>query len=623
MPIRIADGLDMDASEAATQTLGAIAAKGGGKSYLAGKFVEALYDAGAPFLVLDPIGNWSSLTVASDGKSPGLSVVVVGGDRGDVLLQPEDAAGVGQLLLERGISAILDVSELSKTKRKGYVADLLEAVYQAARKKRSPYMVVLEEAQVFAPQHVQKGEERMLGAVTDVVRLGRNYGLGSMLVTQRPQSVSKEVLNQIECLFVGQLRGPQERKAIAGWVTEQGADVTAQLKETPALSPGEFFCWSPSWLRVFRKVKILPKRTFDGSRTPTLGAQALELVKTKRGVSEAAKLLADIGQRGGTRADGPELSGRPPHPSIHLPPGEVKSTELGERAWVSLGEYQALQRAYDQLSTQFQELEGRWMLLQQKVHVLDRELDEQDSRRRSVVTWSQDFRRQVTTALDWLDTECCPAPPKRELSAANGAASSEFDRLDGNLHQAPKEVSPAPSVAELLNRSPLARHAPRGAGGDHKLEKGDRAVLGVLAWQKGPIPKARLALLSGYSASGGGFNNVLSRLRTAGRIEGSGELVITSEGRQVAPAAPALPTEPHELFEWWSGHPSVDTAMRRILRALWLVRTRAVTKDALAQLSGSKSSTNGSWNNALSRCRTLGLVEGRGKEKLRLVEGLR
>lgn len=51
----------------------------------------------------------------------------------------------------------------------------------------------------------------MLGAVEDIVRLGRNYGSGCMLLSQRPQSVNKEVLNQVECLFVGQINEAHAR----------------------------------------------------------------------------------------------------------------------------------------------------------------------------------------------------------------------------------------------------------------------------------------------------------------------------------------------------------------------------------------------------------------------------
>ena len=274
MKLRLADGLSMDASEAATQTFAALAGKGQGKSYLAGKFVEQLVGASCPTVVVEPVGNWWPLRLGKDGKSPGLPIVVIGGEHGDVPVEPTQGAEVGRFLVETNGSAVIDVSGFSKTKRQSFVADFAEAFYIASRKAATPRMLVLEEAQVFAPQHAARGQERMLGAMTDIVRLGRNHGIGSMLVSQRPQSVSKEVLNMVECLFVGGMRGPHERKAIAGWVTEQAdgeGEVAAQLRRLPELQPGDFFCWSPSWLSVAKPIRVLPKDTFDGTSTPKLG----------------------------------------------------------------------------------------------------------------------------------------------------------------------------------------------------------------------------------------------------------------------------------------------------------------------------------------------------------------
>lgn len=282
--IRLAADLSFDPSQAATQTFGSIAAKGGGKTYLMGRLAEQLHLCGCPVIVLDPVGNWWGIRVSADGKGPGLEFAVIGGEHSDIMIDAlaiaADGVGrqLGTFLASHQTSAVIDISELSNRKRKEFVADFCEELFRGQRKSKRPRMLILEEAQLFAPQHCNKGEERMLGAVTTCVRLGRNHGLGVSMVTQRPQSVSKEVLNQIECLFVGGLRGPQERKAIGGWVTEQGGaeqafalgNLKRQLEGLPSLKPGDFFCWSPSWLRIFQPLRCLPKITFDGSSTPTL-----------------------------------------------------------------------------------------------------------------------------------------------------------------------------------------------------------------------------------------------------------------------------------------------------------------------------------------------------------------
>jgi DNA helicase HerA-like ATPase len=36
----------------------------------------------------------------------------------------------------------------------------------------------------------------MLGAIEDIVRLGRNFGIGVSMISQRPQSINTEVRNR-------------------------------------------------------------------------------------------------------------------------------------------------------------------------------------------------------------------------------------------------------------------------------------------------------------------------------------------------------------------------------------------------------------------------------------------
>ena len=112
----------------------------------------------------------------------------------------------------------------------------------------------------------------MLGAMEDIVRLGRNYGIGCSLISQRPQSVHKDVLSQVECLVVLQMNGAHERKAIESWVVDHGIDVKEMVRELPSLEIGEAFVWSPQWLRFLGKVKIKKKaRSIDEEKCTGCG----------------------------------------------------------------------------------------------------------------------------------------------------------------------------------------------------------------------------------------------------------------------------------------------------------------------------------------------------------------
>ena len=264
----LAVGLDV-----VTQTLAQIGRKGAGKTYLAGMIAEQMLDAGAQVVILDPVGNWYGLRIGADGKSKGKEIFIIGGEHGDVPVVPEAGARIARLLVEKRVSAIIDISGFRQGERKRFAADFAEEFFHLKKSQRSPVHIFIEEAQKFIPQMSGPEEKRMLGAFEDIVRLGRNYGIGCSLITQRPQSVNKEVLSQVECLCVLQVNGLHERKALEGWIQEAGAD-RELIGRLPSLRQGEGFVWSPSWLRTFQKVLFNKKTTFDASATPQVGKES-------------------------------------------------------------------------------------------------------------------------------------------------------------------------------------------------------------------------------------------------------------------------------------------------------------------------------------------------------------
>ena len=269
MKLHVAENLSFPI-DAVTQTFAAIGRKGAGKTYLASMLAEQMLDADAQVVVLDAVGNWWGLRVAEDGKSPGKDIFVVGGEHGDVPLVPEAGAKIARLLVEKRISVVLDISSFRIGERKRFAADFAEEFFHLKKSQRSPVHVFIEEAQLFVPQRIDSSDARMYGAFEAIVRIGRNYGIGCTLISQRPQSVNKEVLSQVECLCVLQVNGSHERKALEEWVQEAGAD-RKLVGELPGMERGEGYVWSPSWLRIFKRVHFAKKTTFDASATPEVG----------------------------------------------------------------------------------------------------------------------------------------------------------------------------------------------------------------------------------------------------------------------------------------------------------------------------------------------------------------
>jgi uncharacterized protein len=119
-----------------------------------------------------------------------------------------------------------------------------------------------------------------------------------------------------------------------------------------------------------------------------------------------------------------------------------------------------------------------------------------------------------------------------------------------------------------------------------------------------------VAVLTGYAATGGGFNNYLGALRSRGLIESNGDgLAITDAGVQALGSWEPLPAGP-ELIEYWRGR--LGQAERSILEALAEAYPDALTKEEVAARAGYEAN-GGGFNNALGRLRTLELVQGRGE----------
>jgi hypothetical protein len=154
--------------------------------------------------------------------------------------------------------------------------------------------------------------------------------------------------------------------------------------------------------------------------------------------------------------------------------------------------------------------------------------------------------------------------------------------------------------------------AHHGDSGNH-LPKAERRILAALA-QHGDCSKRKAALLAGYAVSGGGFNNALGRCRSSGWIEGSDPLTITPGGVQILGAHHLLPAG-RELIDFWMNQ--LAKAEGEIFGVLVEVWPQSLSKEQIAARTPSNyEPSGGGFSNAVSRLRTLELIEGRGDLRL-------
>ncbi|HEY1086666.1 MAG TPA: hypothetical protein VGE37_03190, partial [Archangium sp.] len=427
------------------------------------------------------------------------------------------------------------------------------------KEKRTPVHLFLEEAQVFVPQRVQPDEARMLGAFEDLVKLGRNFGIGVTLISQRPQSVNKDALNQTECLVVLQTNGAQERKALKDWIVEVGIDVGTDLIATlPGLERGEAWVWSPSWLRLTKRVRIAKKRTLNASATPELGAVV------------EAKPLAPI-----------DLQHLREAMAETMKAAEASDPKLLQKRIVELERQLAAKPAPAKVETKVVE---KAVITEAQLKRI--ETVAQGALAKALDQLSEALRPVVTGLAAVHKAPGFPPPKPLPPALATVQARAKWDQ-DWSTHEVTKDD---------------ASGTPRTFG---KCELALIAALGMR--HPTPLTKDQVAIISGYSSTSSSFANGLGALRSAGVIEGSSEgLRLTASGVSMASRAIAgRPQTPSALYEMWRG--KLGKAERAMLDVLVAAYPSTRTKDQLASESG-YSVTSSSFANALGKLRTLTLA---------------
>lgn len=257
--------------DAVTQTYAIMGKRESGKTYTASVLAEGLIKQKLHVVILDPLGVWWGLRASKDGKSEGLPIFIMGGKHGDVPLEPGSGAFVAELVVKKHISAIIDMRLLRQSEQKSFVLAFAERLFDI---NEDPIQLIIDEADTFAPQRPMKGEERMLGAVDNLIRRGRAKGIGGTVLCQRSAALNKNVTSQAEFLIAHRTLGKQDREAIRAWIAVQGDDedrASTLMKTLPRLKMGEAIVWSPAWLDFFGQVQIRERWTFDSSATPKIG----------------------------------------------------------------------------------------------------------------------------------------------------------------------------------------------------------------------------------------------------------------------------------------------------------------------------------------------------------------
>ena len=196
---------------------------------------------------------------------------------------------------------VLDVSGLPSEVLSTIVGTVLRIVYDAlfwaldlpVGGRRQPLLVVLEEAHLFLSEGNPTAAHRTLG---NIAKEGRKYGVGLVLVTQRPSDLDSAVLSQCGTMVSLRLTNGLDRRSVSASLPD---DLGALTELLPALRTGEALVVGdavpvPSRVRVRLAAQkpvgadpLLPG-AWSSSERPDPASYAKAIATWRRGASEVA-----------------------------------------------------------------------------------------------------------------------------------------------------------------------------------------------------------------------------------------------------------------------------------------------------------------------------------------------
>jgi hypothetical protein len=218
-----------------------------------------------------------------------------------VPLEPTAGVYLADLIRERNLSAVLDVSEFNIAERARFLTAFADRLYRID--SQEPMHMILEEAHEYIPQNVQRDEAKMVGVFERLVKMGRWKGLGVTMMSQRSASLNKNVLTQVDNLFVLRTTSPQDRAAVKLWI-DVHADARDILATLPSLAPGECWLWQPSRGEPVR-FQWRRRSTFDAGATPKIGEKRTVATLADVDLGAITEAMAETIEK--AKADDPKL----------------------------------------------------------------------------------------------------------------------------------------------------------------------------------------------------------------------------------------------------------------------------------------------------------------------------
>ena len=549
--IMLGAGLHLPAEDALEGVNGIIGKRGRGKSGLVKVLMEEFCRLKMPFVAFDPVGILWGIRSSLNGNGEGYKVLVIGGQHGDLKLDRRAGGDVARAVVKSNCSCIIDFSDEPKSVYRQFVQEFSDTLY---RINDAPRHVIVEEAPELVPQRLRPDMAGVFEAVERLVSRGRNKGIGVTLVSQRTATIAKDVLTQLDTLFVFGLTSPQDRKALMEWVeckADKGAFADFE-KGLASLKRQEAWVWSPESFNLFRAFKVRNMTTFHPDKTHLRRTGMLSARPVESDVSAVVKTLGEaLNKLAKTKEEG-------------------VSTSVLQQKLIRLERELAQEKAKPAAKAcgpECKSVRDQLQLVQSVTNMAAQTLESVTESLRSKKVTAQPYRTPVTAA---------PAPVLNRL-------------IPPPLPHQPRKEAPADLMGE--------------AGTHVGLTASEQSALDAAAAFPGGATRRRISIYSGRSYRSSSFQSAFPSLIKSGLLRETGDHRFEPTEAGAALARPTIGTS---LQDWLR---KLAPSEAKILMAVSDAYPERLTRAQVAERTG-QSQLSSSFQSAFPALRELHLIEG-------------
>lgn len=567
--LKLAENLELPI-DFVTERVAFLARTGAGKSGGMRVMFEQMFDAKLFSIFIDPKGD--AYGIRAEGTGPGKPILVMGGDYGDISLEPTAGKVVAEFLVKERISTVLDISDFSTKQMWKFVGDFTQRIYKL---NREVVHIFLDEADMVAGQNFYDPD--CLHGIQLIQNKGRARGFGMTVATQRPQILNKTVLNASGTLIAMQILGDDALKVVKSHLGGSASKETIQeiLSVLPTFQPREAFVYSPQTLGLKPvRIEFASFTTFDSMKTPKPGEARRE-----------PKSVADI-----------DLSAVREDMAATIE--QVKSNDPNELKKQIADLKRDLHKAQAEKAVETKEIVKEVPVIpSEDIKALSAEIVA--------------FRTDYIGGLNAIRDAFALLDGQKVLERIEKSAMA----ISGKIPERPVTATrPTPAARPLQNVKPSATPTAQSPERGTALNPRQQKILDILrtfeALGKPSVERPIVATFAGMSGKSGTFETYVSRLKTndpslVEYLPGSC-LGLTDDGRLLAQATVEI-NSVDDLHQAWKSQ--LKTAKQiEMLDHIISRHPEPVSRTELADVVG-LSVTSGTFETYLSRTKTLGILE--------------